>query len=138
MPDRPYQHLADPGPDVPVRILTDDGWTPVPPAAPTATVKLPGSFADWLTATLDDLGPSPSLDDVRAALHRARRTERQRGYFLTLDATAPVMEMLTSLATDCIRHGRKATGHNTREAAIRARLRLITARAALHAQESDR
>jgi hypothetical protein len=107
------------------------------PTAPTATVKLPGSFADWLSATLAGLGPSPSLDDVRAALHRARRTERRIGYFLTLDATAPVMETLTALAVDCVNLGRKATGHNTREAAIRARLRLITARAALHAQEQQ-
>ncbi|PPS89407.1 hypothetical protein [Streptomyces sp. MH60] len=137
MPDRPEQHLADPGPDASVRILTDDGWTTVPPTTPTATVKLPGSFVDWLTTTLADLGPAPSLDDVRAALHRARRTERRIGYFLTLDATAPVLEMLTSLAADCINLGRPVTGHNTREAAHRARLRLITARAALHAQEQQ-
>lgn len=101
------------------------------PTMPTATVKIPGSFADWLTATLAGLGPSPALDDVRAALHRARRTERARGYFLTLDATAPVLDMLASLAADCVNLGRQTTGHNTREAAHRVRLRILSARTSL-------
>lgn len=92
--------------------------------APTAPVKLPGSFCDWLAATLATLGPAPSLDDVRATLDAARRTERRHGYFLTLDASAPVLEMLAALAADCVALGRPATGHNTREAARTARLRL--------------
>lgn len=102
-----------------------------PAAPPTARVKLPGSFCDWLTATLATLGPSPSLDDVRAALDGARRTGRRRGYFLTLDATAPVLDMLHALAADCVNLGRAATGHNTREAARTARLRLAHARTSL-------
>lgn len=124
-------HLADPGPDARVRVLTDDGWTTVPRSAPTATVKLPGSFCDWLAAILATLGPAPTLDDVRTTLDGARRTERRRGYFLTLDATAPVLDMLAALAADCVNLGRPATGHNTREAARTARLRLAHARTTL-------
>ncbi|MGA5598344.1 hypothetical protein ACPCSE_29340 [Streptomyces cellulosae] len=101
---------------------------------PTTTLKIPGSFADWLTATLDGLGPAPALDDVRAALAAAKRTERRRGYFLTLTVTAPVLEMLAAFAADCIGLGRAATGHNTREAAHRVRLRALAARARLDAQ----
>jgi hypothetical protein len=100
-------------------------------APATATVKLPGSFCDWLTATLATLGPAPALDDVRAALNSARRTERRHGYFLTLDATAPVLEMLAVLAADCVNLGRPATGHNVREAARTARLRIAAARVTL-------
>lgn len=98
---------------------------------PTATVKLPGSFCDWLADTLATLGPAPALDDVRAALDAAPRTGRRRGYFLTLDATAPVLEMLDALAADCVNLGRATTGHNVREAARTARLRLAVARTSL-------
>lgn len=107
---------------------------PQPPALPTATVKLPGSFCDWLTAILATLGPAPSLDDVRAALAAARRTERRHGYFLTLNATAPVLDLLAALAADCVNLGRPATGHNVREAARTARLRLAHARTTLEQQ----
>jgi predicted kinase len=105
--------------------------TPPTDRAPSATVKLPGSFCDWLAATLAALGPAPALDDVRATLDAARRTERRHGYFLTLDASAPVLDMLAALAADCVNLGRPATGHNTREAARTARLRLAAARTRL-------
>ncbi|MEV7675054.1 hypothetical protein [Streptomyces sp. NPDC088752] len=121
---RPLLSLADPGPDVPVRILTDDGWATVPRTAPTTTVKLPGSFCDWVATIRTGPGPSPTLDRVRHALAAARRTERQRGYFLTLTADTPTLETLAALAADCIALGRPATGHNVREAARTARLRL--------------
>jgi predicted kinase len=101
---------------------------------PTTTVKLPGSFCDWLSATLAALGPAPSLDDVRRALAAARRTERRRGYFLTLDASAPVLDMLAAFAADCVNLGRPVTGHNVREAARTARLRLASARTRLEEQ----
>jgi len=131
MPGRPGQHFPALPDDVRVRVLADDEWVTLPRAARTATVKLPGSFVDWLTATLADLGPAPVLDDVRATLDAARRTERWRGYFLTLDATAPVLEMLAALAADCVNLGRPATGHKLREAARTAQLRLDGARASL-------
>ncbi|QDN94958.1 hypothetical protein FNV58_01100 (plasmid) [Streptomyces sp. RLB1-9] len=102
---------------------------------PTARVKLPGSFCDWLAATLAALGDSPSLASVRATLDAARRTERRHGYFLTLDATEPVLEMLGAFAADCIALGRPATGHNTREAARTARLRIHHAHTTLTDQE---
>jgi hypothetical protein len=108
---------------------------PQPPAAPTARVRLPGSFCDWLAATLATLGNGPSLGDVRATLDAARRTERRRGYFLTLDATASVLETLEAFTADCIALGRPATGHNIREAARTARLRLHRARTTLAATE---
>jgi hypothetical protein len=101
------------------------------PAVPTARVQLPGSFCDWLAATLAALGPAPALDDVRAALDAAYRTERRHGYFLTLDATAPVLETLSTFAADCVALGRPATGHNVREAARTGRLRLQHAHATL-------
>lgn len=99
--------------------------------SPTATVKLPGSFCNWLTTTLSTLGSSPSLDAVRAALDAARRTEPRPGRSLTLDASAPVLEMLAALALDCFSLGRAATGASAHEAARVTRIRLARAHATM-------
>ncbi|MFE0490277.1 hypothetical protein [Streptomyces griseoaurantiacus] len=94
---------------------------------PTARVNVPGSVCDWLTVTLGSLGPSPSLDDLRRAIDGARRMRRMFGYFLALDATAPVLELLDAFVADCIALSAPVTGRHLREAARRTRRRIAAA-----------
>ncbi|MFE4863276.1 hypothetical protein [Streptomyces sp. NPDC056670] len=97
---------------------------------PTVTVKLPGSLCNWLVTGAGRPANAES-DAAYIALLDARRIKRRFGYYLVVEATAPVLAVLTERTERC-RDGHPGKS-NERQNALSALGRLAYAQGKLDA-----
>ncbi|MFJ3793521.1 hypothetical protein [Kitasatospora sp. NPDC090091] len=109
---------------------------PAPAARPTATVSVPGAFAEWLEGTGAVQGDDDSDPDclaLRLAFENGRWVRRGRSQSLGITGDVTVMAMLAEYATTFLNLGGDAT-HAELNGATKTLERAKAARASLKAQ----